>query len=173
VQSYLETEGSKAAVPLGERSDRTGDGSATIVSLQVQSTDPDTIIRPTSRLKLTIGYHSAQPIFRPQFVVSIYDALETGIYLLHNDFVGGLPEILPPVGSVTCVTDPINLTQGRCYIHVELLKGNVRADYVPNAGYFDVEVGDVFGTGMVPTRDWVLCVLGQQWLLNEDGVKTR
>jgi len=168
VQQYLAKEMSTSVIPLDQREDRSGDGSARIEFLKVESTDPDKIIRSGSRLKLTIGYSSDRSVQRPQFVVSIYDQMDTGIFLLHNDFVGGLPETLPSRGSVTCLTDPINLTPGRCYVHIELLKGNVRADLVPYAGYFDVEADDLFGSGMVPPRDWVLYMLGHSWWLNED-----
>jgi lipopolysaccharide transport system ATP-binding protein len=168
VRRYLETESSSTTIPLEERRDRDGDGSARMVSLQIESTDPDGIIRPASRLKLTIRYRSESPINRPQFVISIYDYMDIGIFLLHNDFVGGLPDTLPPQGSVTCLTEPINLTPGRCFVHLELLKGNARADYLPYAGHFDVATDDIFGTGMLPPRDWVLCVLGQSWQLNQE-----
>ena len=168
VQRYLESMTSMSAIPVEQREDRTGEGSARTTYLKIESTDPDRIIRSGSRLKITIGYRSDKPIYRPQFVVSVYDHLDTGIFLLHNDFVGGLPEVLPPQGSVTCLTDPINLTPGRCVVHVELLKGNVQADYVPYAGYFDIEVDDIFGSGMMPERDWVMCVLRHQWWLNRD-----
>jgi lipopolysaccharide transport system ATP-binding protein len=79
---------------------------------------------------------------------------------------GGLPETLPPVGSVTCLTHPINLTPGRCVVHVELLKGNVRADYISGAGSFDVEADETSGAGILPTRDWALCLLRHKWQLD-------
>jgi hypothetical protein len=47
-----------------------------------------------------------------------------------------------------------------------LLKGNVRADYIPAAGSFEVEADDVFGSGMMPPREWALGVLGHKWWLN-------
>jgi lipopolysaccharide transport system ATP-binding protein len=168
VQQYLEKEMSTSVIPLDQRDNRSGDGSARVVYLKIESTDADKIIRSGSCLKLTIGYHSDRPVQRPQFVVSISDQMETGIFLFHNDFVGGLPETLPPSGSVTCLTKPINLTPGRCYVHVELLKGNARADLVPYAGHFDVEADDLFGSGMVPPREWVLFMLGHSWWLNEE-----
>lgn len=166
VQQYLEAELSKMAMPLHQREDRWGDGSAKITFLEIESTDPDKIIRPGSRLKITIGYCSQKSIQHPQFMINIYDPLNIGIYLLHNDFVGGLPDIVPPQGSVTCLTDPINLTPGRWNVHLELLKGNVRADYIPAAGSFEVETDDVFGSGMMPPREWALGILGHKWWLN-------
>jgi lipopolysaccharide transport system ATP-binding protein len=167
VAGYLENELAQTGLPLADRPNRQGDGSARFVSLKIENAEPGQPIHPGSRLKLSIAYQSDRPVARPQFVVSIYDALDTGIYVLHNDFVGGLPETLPPQGVVTCETDPINLTPGRCVIHLELLKGNTRVDYVPYAATFDIETADFYGSGMLPPRDWVLGVLNHRWHLNE------
>lgn len=168
VQHYLASEISTSLIPLDQRQDRQGDGSARMVSLEIESTDPDKIIRSGSRLKLTIGYRSEKPLVHPKFLVNIYDPMDIGIYLLHNDFVGGLPDILPPQGKVTCLTEPINLTPGRCVVHLELIKADGRADYLPYAGFFDVEADDFFGSGMVPPRDWVLGLLGHKWWLSQE-----
>ena len=168
VQHYLDDVMSSSVTPLEQRMDRSGDGSAKLTSLQIESTDHDKVIRSGSCLKITIGYASDKPVARPQFLITIMDHMNVGIYLLHNDFVGGLPETLPPSGIVTCLTDPINLTAGRCYIDLELLKGNVQADYIPYAGHFDVESDDVFGTGMYPPREYVLGILGHQWQVNQE-----
>jgi lipopolysaccharide transport system ATP-binding protein len=170
VQRYLETETSGDAVSVEHRHDRTGDGSARIVSLDITGAEPGGVIQPGSRLLLRIGYRSERPVRRPQFVVTISDQLDVGLFLLHSEFTNLLPEVLPPEGVVVCETDPIRLTPGRCIVHVELLQGNVQADFVPYAGSFDVMDADVFGTGMLPPRDWVRYVLGQRWNLDERGL---
>lgn len=169
VARYLEADLTSDSIDLEDRSDRSGDGSARIVSLHIESTDPDHVIRPGSRLRVRLGYRSEQALRRPQFVVSAADHLDMGLFLLHSEFTGGLPDTLPPEGVVSCETDPINLTPGRCIIHAELLKGNARADFVPRATFFDVHEDDVFGSGMLPPREWVRYILGQRWWLEEDG----
>ncbi len=167
VQRYLEAQGPASLSRLDGPRPQSGDGSASIVSLRIESTDPDGIVRPASRLKLVIGYRSDKAVRYPQFVVSIHDPMNIGIFVLHNEFVGGLPESLPAEGSVTCLTEPINLTPGRCIVHVELLKGNVRADFVSHAGYFDVEADAGYGSITLP-RNWALCQLKHEWWLNEE-----
>jgi lipopolysaccharide transport system ATP-binding protein len=163
VRQYLAMHASRATFDLGESASRPGDGSVRIVSLQIESTDPDGIIRSGSCLRVVLGYRSHDVVRFPQFVVSIYDQMDIGIFVLHNEFVGGLPDTLPPVGQVTCQTAPINLTPGRCAVHVELLKRSVRADYVPNAGFFDVEADASFGASAPPPRTWALCLLKHEW----------
>jgi lipopolysaccharide transport system ATP-binding protein len=166
VQRYLASEVSSTEGALEQRQDRSGDGSARIVSIDVRSAAPDGIIRPGSRLRVRLGYRSDRPLRRPQFLVTIVDHLDAGLFLLHNEFTGGLPDTLPPEGVVTCETDPINVTPGSCIVHVELLQGNVQADFVPHVCSFDVHDDDLFGTGMGPTRDYVRYVLGQRWSLD-------
>jgi hypothetical protein len=64
---------------------------------------------------------------------------------------------------VTCVTGPLNLTAGRCYLNVELFKGLAGADEVAYAAEFDIEEEDFYGTGKMPDREWALGVLAHRW----------
>jgi lipopolysaccharide transport system ATP-binding protein len=167
VRHYIATQTPEGMFDLESRPHRAGDGSVRVVSLRVESTDPDGIIRSGSCLKFIIGYHSPDVVRYPQFVISIYDQMDIGIFVLHNEFLGGLPECLPPEGTVTCLTAAINLTPGRCVVHLEVLKGNVRGDYIPHAGYFDVEPDPTHGSIPLPPRNWALCLLKHRWWLNE------
>ena len=167
VQHYLQSTVSTESIPLDQRGDRVGDGSVRLVSFSIESTDPDKVIRPMSCLKVTLHYRSERPLRSPIFMVEIYDYTNVGIFVLNSDAVGGFPEVLPPEGCVACLTAPISLTPGRCYINLVILKGAAVADYVEHAGEFDVEADDVYGSGKVPSRDWVLCVLKHEWLIED------
>jgi lipopolysaccharide transport system ATP-binding protein len=168
VQEYLESVLKMSGTPLDQRNDRSGDGSARFTGIQTASMDPDGIIRSGSRLRIVVHYRSDGPVRHPQFVVSIYDQMNVGLFVLHNEMGGGLPSVLPAAGSVTCITDPINLTPGRCLVHLELLKGNVRADYISTADVFDVEADDSSGSGILPTRNWAMCLVPHAWSLNQN-----
>jgi lipopolysaccharide transport system ATP-binding protein len=168
VRKYFEMMAANEAAPLAERHDRTGDGSARIRSLQIQTVDGQSVIRTGSRLKLTLTYASDKPLLNPRIYASVYDLSHTGIYALDTDVVGGIPEVLPPTGSLTCVTDPIHLTPGRCYVNVGLLKGVAIADRVEYAAYFDVEADETGASGKTPRRNSVLCLLKHQWFLGEE-----
>ncbi len=167
VRDYLHSETTAEAIPLEQRPDRSGDGSARILSLQVEDADRQGLIRSGSRLKVTIRYRSEKQVRHPTFLVSINDLMNTGIYLLNSDAAGGLPDVLPAGGTVVCFTDPINITPGRCYLNIALLKGGAMADYIQYAGHFDVEVDDQYGSAKIPPRDWVLCLLRQNWSSEE------
>ena len=49
------------------------------------------------------------------------------------------------------------------------MTGNVRADFVPHAAFFDIEYDDVYGTGMLPPREWVRYVIGQRWWIEGEA----
>ena len=150
------------------RTDRSGDGSAIMTGVKVEDADNQKIICSNSRLRVTIYYKSDRPLNRPQFSATVYDDQKNvGMISLHSEFVGGLPKTLPPEGKVTCLTEPIYLTPGRCYLNLSLLKAGVMADYVRYAIYFDVETEDVYGTGKIPDRDWVYCLRQHQWLADD------
>lgn len=166
VRHYLQSVISTEVIPLDRRQDRTGDGRVRAVSLRIESASNKKVVRSSSRLKITIGYRSNEPLRYPRFLIGIYDYTNRGIFLLDSDAVGGLPEVLPSEGNVTCVTEPINLTPGRCYLNLALFKGGAMADYIQYAAWFDVEADDVYGSGKLPGRDWVLCVLHHKWLPN-------
>ena len=169
VRDYLKSTIAEEIVDLDERTDRKGDGSARLVSCKVESVEAGHFISSSSRMKFTLAYQSDRPLKHVRFLVTIYDYTNTGIYLFDSDAVGGIPETLPASGVVTCTTEPINLTPGRCYINIALFRGTAMADHIEQAASFDVEADEFYRTGRVPAREWVLCLLQHQWSFNESA----
>jgi lipopolysaccharide transport system ATP-binding protein len=169
VRSYLQVMSSTVNVPLDEREDRGGDGSVRLCALRVEDADGHPSIRVGSRLRVTLSYRGDRPLRNARLWVSIYDITRAGMYLLDSDVDPGLPTELPPTGAIVCETAPINVTPGRCYMSVWLWKTGLVADYVDNAGGFDVEEDDPLGLGRLPRREWALHLLEQRWQpLSED-----
>jgi homopolymeric O-antigen transport system ATP-binding protein len=167
VHDYLKSTMAEEIIDLGQRADRKGDGSARLLSCKVESVESGHFVSSSSRMKFTLAYKSDRPLKHVRFLVTIYDYTNTGIYLFDSDAVGGIPETLPAEGVVTCTTDPINLTPGRCYINLALFRGTAMADHIEQAASFDVEADEFYRTGRVPSREWVLCLLHHQWSLEE------
>ena len=163
VSRYFDSARENDIIPVSQRTDRQGDGSAKIVSLKIENENGDEIIDSISCLKLTIGYRSEKPILHPQFSATIYDYNNIGLISLHSERTEDLPGILPPEGQVTCITEPLYLTPGRCFINLTLLKGGMRADYIEHAAYFDVVAHDIYCTGKLPERNWVVCLRKYTW----------
>jgi lipopolysaccharide transport system ATP-binding protein len=167
VHRYLELETLNEAIPVDKRADREGDGSVRIESIRIQDEQGTSVIRTDSRLMITIDYTSENPVNFLEICISIRDLSDIGIYVLDSELVGSLPEKLPRKGRLICLTDPINLTPGRCYATVGLYKGNTIVDRVRCAAFFDVTANDFYGSGKIPERDDGLCTIRYQWLSEE------
>lgn len=151
---------------LAQRQDRSGDGSARFVAMKIENAEGGQVIRANSRVKITLRYKSDRPMIHPQFAATVYDYNRSmGLISLSSQATGGLPDTLPPEGEVTCITEPLFVTPGRCYINLSLYRagGSICTDYVQYAGYFDVEGCDLYGFGKLPGRDWVVCLRQHQW----------
>jgi lipopolysaccharide transport system ATP-binding protein len=169
VNDYFEAENVSRSIPLRRRPDRSGDGSARLVSIRVESEDTGNVIYSTSRLRVTLHYESEKQIRHAIFLVWLNDPVGSGIFLLNSEGADEIADTLPPRGSVTCVTDPINVTPGRCSVNIALMKGGVVADRVQNAMDFEVSADDVYGSN-VPPRRWAFCLIKQQWAVGATGI---
>lgn len=166
---YYQAASPLSDVPLRVREDRSGDGTVRFTAVSIESLDADRLIRPRSKLRIAINYESERPIRQAHFLISVYDYQSSqGIYLLSSDAAGGLPEVLPPKGTIVCTTDRINLTPGRCFVNLRIKKGEAVADYIQFAKFFDVVEEDIYGTGKYPPRDWVTGIINQDWKLSAD-----
>jgi lipopolysaccharide transport system ATP-binding protein len=162
IRRYLQAGEELTAVPLSERTDRKGDGGARVTAVRIEDAAGGAV-HVGSRLRMTVTWEADRPLNRPRFIANVRDLTQACVYALDSDAVGGLGDTLPARGSVTCVTDPIRLTPGRCVVDLELWKSGSIADELPHAATFDVESSDFYGTGIVPERGWALCVLPQRW----------
>jgi lipopolysaccharide transport system ATP-binding protein len=163
VNAYLEDAVHTESIAIGDRVDREGDGSVRVHSLRIEDADGRSVIHTGSRLRVTLEYASSRPVRSLQAYVAISDANQVNIYGIDTEATGGAPEQLPAEGTLTCITDPINITTGRCYATVGLYKSTEKADLIRQAMHFDIEPDESSGIGIAPDRDWVMCTLGQEW----------
>jgi lipopolysaccharide transport system ATP-binding protein len=82
----------------------------------------------------------------------------------------GIPESLPPEGTVVCVTDAIDLTPGRCHLDLSLVRNGVLADYVRHAGSFEVEPDGFYASGGFPRRGAALVMRRHSWSHSPENV---
>jgi lipopolysaccharide transport system ATP-binding protein len=164
VHSYLQSSTPEECNSLDQRQDRTGTGEVRLTSVRIESVDSGKVIYSGSRLKITIGYRSEKEILFPSFWIDVYDyGSYSGVFRLTSQWKGSLPDSLPPEGYVTCVTEPIRLTPGRCSLELCIDKGSATADYIQNAAVFNVEDDNYDGSGNIPSRSLMLTVIKQRW----------
>ena len=160
---YLQSASTREPTPLDARPDRDGDGSVRLLSVEIDSLDPDHVIRCTSRLVVSVRYRSPQPLRYASIAVAVSTLNDVGAFVLDSETTGGLPDRLPAEGTLQCTTAPIDLTPGRCVVSLRIRRGGVDADHVVRAAEFDNESVDFFGTGKMPARDWSLCLVRHAW----------
>jgi len=170
IHQYLSSVTSTMAIPVVDRTDRTGSGTVQLTSIRIETVDGHSVIRTTSRLRILLDYVSDKPLRQPQFRVDLHDISNIGIYTLDTKFTGELPETLPARGTVVCETGPIHLTPGRCHVNVEVKNYNVWADMIDDAAEFDVEAEDFYPTGHMPDRSEFIGVIPYQWSV--DGAQS-
>jgi homopolymeric O-antigen transport system ATP-binding protein len=162
-QRYLASVNDRAVADLASRSDRQGDGSVRLTGVTITAADGSALITSGSRLKIVLDYESAAPVRRLNMVIGLYTETGLGVYGLDSEAAGGLPSVLPPRGSVTCVTGPLNLTAGPCIVNVAVVKAGELVDYVAAAARLTIETEDFYGTGRTPARDWMVAMLQHRW----------
>jgi lipopolysaccharide transport system ATP-binding protein len=163
VEQYLEAAVGQDRLPLADRKDRTGDGTARFRSISIANADENKVISTGCKVRFLIEYNSPVPLRNAKFLVGIYDMGGCRIFLLDSDAAGGLPAVLPSAGIVMCTTGPMMATPGRCYVNIGLLRGGVLEDYLQHAAIFDVHYSESYGASAPPGREWVMYVIDQQW----------
>lgn len=171
VDQYINSMSSFEAIPLIDRkdADKSNDNSVTATSLEIENLKTDEPIRPTSQIVFKIGYKSEnkEPIRNLVVQVVIRDAKTgRGLTLLNSDNSVGMPELLPPQGTIVCVTDRTYITPGKCVIDICFLKGTTYVYVLENAGSFNVEEEIVYGSQNI-TRDWCAYLLKHTWSIEK------
>jgi lipopolysaccharide transport system ATP-binding protein len=171
VRAYVEATFARGRIPLAERADRSGDGAASLVSLEVSPVDGGPITS-ASRLRIEIGYRvrAGVDFESPRFVVSVLDESMISILRFDSALEPGIPERLPAEGTVVCETDAIDLTPGRCHIDLSLLRNGVLADYVTHAGSFEIEPDAFHASGGFPRRSAALVMRRHAWSHSDEDV---
>jgi lipopolysaccharide transport system ATP-binding protein len=167
VSTYLQRAMGSTTVPLATRTDRAGNGRVRFTGMSIESVEHGEVISSGSRLRISLSYCTNGPPGRLVFLVGVYDLLNAGIYALNSDDAPGIPQVLPGEGTVTAITDPINLTAGHCYLNIAVTLDGAMADHIQHAAAFEVCADQSGGAG-APSREWVLCTLKHRWSAGVD-----
>jgi len=166
VEKYFQSFSSSDAVPLDKRTDREGDGSVIATSLSIENADKGKPIRPSSKLKITIGYRSDNPVNNLGVEIRIRDfKTRAGILYFDSSASHDFPHNLPPEGKIVCVTQSNYLTPGRCVVDLTLYKSMVDTDDIEHAGQFDVLTEDVYGLSKIPSRNRSYYIVDYHWTI--------
>jgi lipopolysaccharide transport system ATP-binding protein len=142
IQSYFGKLAGQSKFPLDVRTDRQGDGKMRFLSLHFEDEDQNEtrIAFPGQLFRLNIQYRASgsRELNNVSVSADFHSAsgeriLTVATYISGNDF-----EKLPLEGKLVCVIPQLFLIEGRYHIDLWVSVKGVCADYVQNAGVFDV-----------------------------------
>lgn len=167
VDSYLKSWQDLNLMPLEQRENRQGKGSVRIKSLTITNADTGESIKPGCKIKVSIDYESnltEKTVHYLRFLVRIRDErTQINLVLLDSEMTNGLPDILPSSGTISCVTEELDLSPGWCMVNLEISRRGIIEDRLEDALSFEILPCDFYGTGKIPTRKQAIYILKHHW----------
>lgn len=169
ISAYLHKQTSMATVPLRDRTDRQGDGRLRFVDCWFEDCKGErrSIFRSGEFMKIVAVYEVKEGTAISNLTVSIAinSIKNIPITLLRNNNTGDLFEYqIPATGKFECIIERLPLNVGSFSYNISAHSLGGLEDWVPQAGSFDIEPGDFFGTGRIPDKDRII-LIDHKWNL--------
>jgi len=158
VQEYLRDSNRMGAIPLHERKDRQGNGDVRFVGITLEDSGGLGAAAFQSGAEATINFllenDSAKDIRNLQLSIGVDDELGRRVTLLDTSLIGSdIALVAPGRDNVRLVIPKLNLVPGRYRMTVYAAANGVVLDWIKNAAVIDIEGGDYYGTGRLPSPD--------------------
>jgi lipopolysaccharide transport system ATP-binding protein len=172
VRDYLSDLSHDVVIPLKERRDRQGSGVVrfTSVSFADGSGRSLTTFQCGAEAMLVLEFEntSDRELSKLRVALGVDNELGQRVLPLDSMMLGmDLEKVIPGVGVVKVVMPRLCLLPGRYHFSIFSTVNGVIADWIMNAGFFDVEGGDYFGTGQLPSDGEGLFVMNHAFRYEE------
>ena len=143
------------SVDISKRKDRKGGKKIRFKSIQLidrksQSTINSALSGQNVSIKIEFENLLKETLNDVNFGLGFYTSTGNFLFACGSRALGKIFEIKPGVGRVWCNIPKLPINAGRLYFTAHCDIGNETLDNVKDAGYFDVEKGDFYGTGLLP-----------------------
>jgi lipopolysaccharide transport system ATP-binding protein len=157
LRRYVALNSSSAHIPLADRQDREGTGIVRMASMTLDDGKGATLnaFRSGDAARLVLHYRNlaGRTLRNVQIDVGIDDAAGQRIALLSTSFTSQGPfDLKSDVSTIEVCIDRLPLMPGKYSFTLFFAVNGEAADWIQNAGCFDVEAGDFFHTGKVLSR---------------------
>ena len=155
VQTYLDQVGRLQAPSLIDRVDREGTGALRFIATELADGRGQSVASfrcgTDSALVLHCCNDSGQELRNVRVAIGIDTELDQRVLLLDTKLLGqNLTSIPPGEGQIRIIIPKLSLLPRRYHFTIWASASGVLADWIKNAGTFDIEGGDYFGTGQLP-----------------------
>lgn len=155
LKQYLLSTQPQISTPLRDRDDRTGSGAIRFTSANMRDEDGhDLPVLSTGRdalLELAFEADKATPLHNLQVAIGLDTNTGHRIANLNSEATGDTFDHVPSTAGVLAVSlNRLPLLPGRYHYTIYCTVNGVIADWIQNAGHFDVEAGTFYSTGKLP-----------------------
>ena len=155
IQTYLDQVSRLQAPSLIDRMDREGTGALRFTRTELADGKGQSVesfrCGTDSALVLHCCNNSGQELRNVRVSIGVNSELDQRVLLLDTALLGqDLSTIPRGEGQIRIVIPKLSLLPGRYHFTIWASVSGVVADWIKNAGTFDIEGGDYFGTGQLP-----------------------
>jgi lipopolysaccharide transport system ATP-binding protein len=154
INDYLKTATNFSKISLADRKDRQGDGKVRFTSVQFENekgTVHSFYSGQKAKIILFFENNTNQNLKNFNIALGIDNQMGERITHLSTEIRGtNLDNVNYDVNYVTIELDKLPFTAGRYSFTIFSTVNGVIADWIQNAGFFEVESGDFYGTGKIP-----------------------
>lgn len=182
VHEYVRSMRRGLLIPLEERKDRQGSGIVKFTSLSLTDAAGHNVatFRCGTDAMLVLAFiNTSDREHKLRISLGIDNELGQRVLLLDSALLGkDIEGVMPGAGVVRVLIPRLGLLPGRYHLTIFATVKTVIVDWVKNAGVFDVESGDYFGTGQLPLQGEGLFVVDHTFRYekstpNVDSVRPR
>lgn len=172
IDRYLSIQRETSPILLRERKDRQGDGRIRFIDTWVENTKGQrtSIVKSGENIKIVAQYEvkNGEYIRNINVAFALYTIKNIVLTDLSNSSTGDvfLQEITKK-GRVECYIPKLPLNNGTYLYNVIIRSGEGIEDWVQQAGGFQVETGDYFGSGKTVGPAHGMILIDQKWSLIE------
>ncbi len=154
LEKYLIDSAKQSHISLAERKDRKGTGEIKFTSVMLKNKNGETTNAFRTGENVTLIFNFTKNIHKSfnnvHIAIGIDNQIGQRITVLSSEVINQNFPILPvEVNRVEVNINSLPLTAGRYGFTIYSTINGVVADWIQNAGFFDVESGDYYGTGKV------------------------
>jgi lipopolysaccharide transport system ATP-binding protein len=156
IQRYMRSLPRGVVIPIRDRRDRQGTGAVRFISISLTDDRGQNIsgfqCGYDAVLLLSFENNTPQAV-RLRLALGVDDEFGQRVLLLDTALLGAdIASVAPGPGAVRVLVPKLCLLPGRYHLTLYVTANGTISDWIKNAGSFDVDGGDFFGTGQLPTR---------------------
>jgi len=153
---------------LRTRSDRLGGGSLRFTGLEVVGESGSA--RTGDEVEVRLEYEAESELRNVMVSIGVNGLLGEPLFLCSTQLTGEHLRAVPRTGTVVCAIPRLSLMPGRYSLNIYAEVNGVLADWVRDAGTFDVVASDFFGTGQLPPSTHGHFLVEHSWSLGGELV---